>query len=89
MNLRPAARGSQEVGFTPPRDHSFAQPCIYYSITIPSSLFVFGNDSSQVVGEGEGEGEPCDEGIRDCNENIRPCACACVISKEEERDMGE
>ena len=28
VNSRPAARGSQEAGFTQPRDHSFAQPCI-------------------------------------------------------------
>ena len=27
VNSRPAARGSQEAGFTQPRDHSFAQPC--------------------------------------------------------------
>ena len=27
MNSRPLARGSQEVGFMQPRDHSFAQPC--------------------------------------------------------------
>ena len=27
VNLQPAARGSQEAGFTQPRDHSFAQPC--------------------------------------------------------------
>ena len=26
--LAPHARGSQEAGFTQPRDHSFAQPCI-------------------------------------------------------------
>ena len=28
VNLCPAARGSQKAGFTQPRDHSFAQPCI-------------------------------------------------------------
>ena len=28
VNSHPAARGSQEVWFTQPRDHSFAQPCI-------------------------------------------------------------
>ena len=27
VNLRPPARGSQEAGFTEPRDHSFTQPC--------------------------------------------------------------
>ena len=27
VNSRPAARGSQEAGFTQPRDHSFAQRC--------------------------------------------------------------
>ena len=27
VNSRPAARGSQEAGFTQPRDHSFAQHC--------------------------------------------------------------
>ena len=27
MNPPPAARGSQETGFTQPRGHSFAQPC--------------------------------------------------------------
>ena len=27
MNSPPAARGSQEMGFTQPQDHSFAQPC--------------------------------------------------------------
>ena len=27
VNLRPTARGSQEVGFTQPKDHSFGQPC--------------------------------------------------------------
>ena len=28
VSSRPAARGSQEAGFTQPRDHSLAQPCI-------------------------------------------------------------
>ena len=28
MNLRPAARGSQEAGFTQPRDNYLAPPCI-------------------------------------------------------------
>ena len=27
VNSPPATRGSQEVGFTQPREHSFAQPC--------------------------------------------------------------
>ena len=27
VNLHPTARGSQEAGFTQPRDRSFAQPC--------------------------------------------------------------
>ena len=27
MNSCPAARESQDAGFTQPRDHSFAQPC--------------------------------------------------------------
>ena len=27
VNSRPAARGSQQAGFTQPRDHSFAQHC--------------------------------------------------------------
>ena len=29
VNSCPAARGSQEAGFTQPRDHSFAQPGTY------------------------------------------------------------
>ena len=31
VNSRPAARGSQEAGFTQPRDNSFAQLCIFSS----------------------------------------------------------
>ena len=29
MNSHLLARGSQEAGFTQPRDHSFAQPCTF------------------------------------------------------------
>ena len=29
VKSRPVARGSQEEGFTQPRDHSFAKPCIF------------------------------------------------------------
>ena len=30
VNSPPAAGGSQETGFTQPRDHSFAQPCTFF-----------------------------------------------------------
>ena len=43
VNSLPAARGSQEAGFTQPRVHSFAQPCTenpsYSDILLTVSLF--------------------------------------------------
>ena len=35
VNLSPAARGSQEAGFTQPRAHSLAQPCTAVPLVMP------------------------------------------------------
>ena len=42
VNSQPVARGSREAGFTQPRDHYLAWPCVYYIHTVSrcySSLF--------------------------------------------------
>ena len=39
VNSRPTARGSQEAGFTQPRDHSFAQRCMWIHLTSQEAAF--------------------------------------------------
>ena len=39
VNSPPAAGGSDEAGFTQPRAHFFAQPCIYFRVTNFTPVF--------------------------------------------------
>ena len=47
MYLRTAAIGSQEAGFTQPRDHSFAQLCIPFSRDCQTNGYDIGSGSEE------------------------------------------